>query len=386
MSASEPNALRSRKLERTKTPGVFRRGGVYVVVYRDASGKQHKQRARTLTEGRAIKSAMTTDVRRGEWREQSRVRFDEHWQQWLANYAGRTSRGFRETTRDDYRRDLEQHAAPYFRRMWLAEIAPQHIKQWLTKLANEGYAAGTLRNALAPVRAMLADAAEDGLIRFNPAAGIRIPATAKQPDSRPKELAPAQLERLRSKVTDDALQLVVDFLVATGLRISELIALDWSDVNLSRCRVTVRRRLYRGMDAPKSLTSRRVLKISPTMTQRLGQLWESQGQPSPDSPVFLSPRGCRCDYSNTYKRLVPVMRAAGIDYGAFHRFRHTNGTELRRRGVPLEEIQLQLGHHDLAFTQRVYVHTDAEDGPDPEILDDLAGCVPSLRVVREEAA
>jgi integrase len=138
------------------------------------------------------------------------------------------------------------------------------------------------------------------------------------------------------------------------------------------------------MDEPKSRTSRRVLKISPKMAERLRRSWESQGRQSPDSPVFRSPEGCRLDYSNLYKRLVPSLRAAGIEYGFAHRFRHTNGTELRRRGVPLEDIQLQLGHHDLSFTQRVYVHTDAEDGPDPALLDDVAGCAPApqrLRVV-----
>jgi integrase len=249
-------------------------------------------------------------------------------------------------------------------------------------MADDGAAAGTIRNALAPVRAMLADAAEDGIIRSNPAAGVRIPAHAKQADARPKQLEPAALERLRAKVTDGALQLLVDFLVSTGLRVSELIALDWSDVNLATCRVSIRRRSYRGMDEPKSRTSRRVLKLSPTMVERLRELWESQGRPSPDSPLFLSPEGCRLDYSNLYKRLVPSLRAAGIDYGFAHRFRHTNGTELRRRGVPLEDIQLQLGHHDLSFTQRVYVHTDAEDGPDPALLDDVAGCAPKARRLR----
>jgi hypothetical protein len=190
MSAIEATQkLRSRKLERTKYPGIFARGGGYVVVYRDPAGKQRKNSARTLAEARAIKSAMTTDVRRGEWRAQSSVRFAEHWPQWLRNYAGRTSRGFRETTREDYRADLEQHAVPFFGRMRLSEIEPRHVKEWLTKLADDGLAAGTLRNCLAPVRAMLADAAEDGIIRSNPAAGVRIPAHAKQPDARPKNLA-----------------------------------------------------------------------------------------------------------------------------------------------------------------------------------------------------
>jgi len=68
------------------------------------------------------------------------------------------------------------------------------------------------------------------------------------------------------------------------------------------------------------------------------------------------------------------MLEAGIEHGAFHRLRHSCGTQLRPRGASLEEIQLHLGHEDLSFTRRVYVHLDASDGPNPELLDDLTGC------------
>ena len=70
------------------------------------------------------------------------------------------------------------------------------------------------------------------------------------------------------------------------------------------------------------------------------------------------------------------MLAAGIEHGAFHRLRHSCGTQLRRRGASLEEVQLHLGHEDLSFTRKVYVHLDVSDGPDSELLDDLAGCEP----------
>lgn len=88
--------------------------------------------------------------------------------------------------RGEYRRDLQTHAVPFFNRIRLAEIEPQHIKRWLHSLADKGLAAGTIRNVFAPVRAMLADAAEDGLIRANPAAGMRVPTTAKPADDSPK--------------------------------------------------------------------------------------------------------------------------------------------------------------------------------------------------------
>jgi integrase len=384
-NASSQSPPAGRQLERTKHAGIFKRGGRYVVVYRDPSGRQRKRAARTLAEARALKSSLTTDVARGEWRQSSGVRFDGHWRPWLDAYAGRTSRGFRETTRDDYRRDLEAFAAPFFGRMRLAEIEPAHVKRFLSKMANDGYAAGTIRNALAPLRAMLADAAEDGIIRSNPAAGVRIPSGARRADGRRKQLTPDELKRLREKLISEDDRLFVDFLVATGLRVSEALALDWRDLDLSTRRLRVTRRLYRGMDAPKSETSRRAVRLSEAMVARLDALHARRGA-SQAAPVFPSPRGSRMNYANAYNRILkPAMRTAGIEYGAFHRLRHTTGTELRRRGAALDEVQLHLGHHDLAFTRRVYVHTGDDDGPDPAILDDLTGCAPAsqrrLRVV-----
>jgi integrase len=382
MSVAEAtHLLAGRKLVRTSTPGIFKRGGAYCIVYRDPSGKQRKRSARTLAEARDLKASLTADVRRGEWRAQSAVTFADHWQPWLDSYAGRTARGFRENTREDYRRDLEVFAVPFFGRMKLAAIEPSTVKRFLVEMAVKGYAAGTIRNALAPVRAMLADAAEDGIIRFNPAAGVRIPANAKRADgSQAKALTTAELERLRASLETDDDRLLIDFLVATGLRVSECMGLDWSHVELGHGRIRVEQRLYRGMDAPKSRTSRRVVKVSPAMVGRLGALWQSRGCPPPSEPVFVSPKGARLDYSNLHKRIVPAMRAAGIEDGAFHRLRHTTGTELKRRGADLGQIQAHLGHHDLAFTKRVYVHVDGEEaGPDPSLLDDLSGCAAAPR-------
>jgi len=299
---------------------------------------------------------------------------------------------FRENTRQEYRRDLERLALPFFGRMMLAAIEPQHVKEYVTKLAANGYAAGTIRNALAPVRAMLADAAEDGLIRFNPAAGVRVPSTAKQPDDRRKVLTRAELERLGSKLGSEEDQLLVDFLLATGLRVSELIGLDWADLDLPagrdlEGRLRVRRRFYRGFDAPKSKMSRRELRVSDAMRQRLLKLRSTREHVQEADPLFVSPQGRRWNYANLYNRVLkPAMRAAGIEYGGFHRLRHTCGTEAARHDKASRQIQRYLGHHDSAFTERVYVHLEADDGMDPAALDDLAGCSPSKPALRLASA
>ncbi len=250
MSSEKATRPPGRTLVRTSTRGIYKRGTRYVVVFRDPSGTQRKRFARTLAEARRLRTQLTADVQRGEYRELSSVRFAEHWKPWIDSYAGRTSRGLREQTRGEYARDLDVHAEPFFGPMRLAEIQAYHIKRWLRELADRGYAAGTIRNIFAPVRAMLADAAEDGLIRSNPAAGVRVPASHQRPDSRQKVLSEREVQDLIAPFPDEH-RLLVQVVAETGVRISEALAWTWGDFDGRR--LHVRRRLYRGeTSTPKS--------------------------------------------------------------------------------------------------------------------------------------
>src|SRR3954454_6046737 len=97
------------KLERTRHPGIYKRGSRYVVVWRHR-GKQHKSFHRTLAEAREAKGQRDS----GQRKQPTRQAFDEYALEWIDGYQGRTSRGFTEHARADYRRALEQHAIPFF--------------------------------------------------------------------------------------------------------------------------------------------------------------------------------------------------------------------------------------------------------------------------------
>jgi hypothetical protein len=93
---TQPNPDEGRRLIPVpRHPGIYRRGGRYVVRYRDSRGKQRKQFARTLAEARDLKATLTADVKRGEYRQLSRTTFAEYAPRWVETYAGRTSRGLR---------------------------------------------------------------------------------------------------------------------------------------------------------------------------------------------------------------------------------------------------------------------------------------------------
>jgi len=364
----------SAPLKKTKVPGVYRRGRRYAVLYRDPYGRQRSRAAATLAEARLLKSALTADVARGEYRALSGITFAEYLPEWIASYPGRTSRGFREQTRQEYKRDLERHALPFFGPMKLAEVEPRDVKRFIGSLIGLGLTSSSVRRRMAPVRALFATAVEDGLIRSNPTSRIRIP---RSPADRPEDQEPAkalteeELARLLAE-TPAEWQLFVEFLAHTGLRFSEAIGLRWGDIDVEGQRLHVRRRLYHGIDAPKSRYGRRDIPLAPRMLAALQHRRATTRYGAESDPVFTTRAGTPLDYACMYNRVLkPAARRAGVSWAAFHTLRHTCATMLFRNGVNAKQVQMWLGHHSPAFTLAVYVHLLADDLPDPDFLDSL---------------
>lgn len=361
----------SRRLVRTGTPGIYRRGSRYVIVYRDPQGKQRKRSARTLAEARDVKATLTADVKRGEYRALSRVTFAEYAADWIESYQGRTSRGIRPETLDSYRDHLRREAVPFFGRTHLVAIEPRDVKRYAVALASRGLSPSSVRRAIAPVRALLATAFEDGLIRSNPTAGVRIAQRSDRhsEEERVKALTEEELLALLEEVPSEW-RLFFEFLAHTGLRIGEAVALTWGDVDFGSRRVNVRRRLYRGrFDSPKSRYGRRAVPLSNGVAQAL---WRSRGPGPDDAPVFPSSTGGHLEPSNMMSRVLkPAARRAGVPWAGFHTFRHTCATILFRHGLNAKQVQAWLGHHSPAFTLSAYVHVLPDDFPDACFLDGL---------------
>jgi len=351
-------------------PGVYRRGSRYAVIYRDRQGRQHKRSAASFADARLLKASLT--AARGEYA-LSRVTLAEYLPEWLSTYAGRTSRGVRAQTKLEYQRDLERHALLFFANRPLAEIEPRDIKRFITSLIEQGLSRNSVRRRLAPLRALLATAVEDGLIRSNPALGVRVPPSLADRIDRdvPKALRMDELDRLLFELPPEW-RLFITFLVHTGLRFSEAIALRWGDIDSERQRLHVRRRLYRGLDEPKSRHSRRAIPLSPRMLIFLAALRRSSAYQTDADPVFASRTGTPLDYANVYRRVFkPAATRAGVPWAGLHTLRHTCATTLFRNGLNAKQVQLWLGHHSPAFTLAVYVHLTVDDLPDPRFLDAL---------------
>jgi integrase len=128
MPRSQPT---SRPLERTSTPGVYRRGNRYVVRVKDRHGRQLQRSARTLIDARKVKAALVADIARGEFRGTSRDTLASYADSWIETYRGRTARGIRRFTIEDYRADLRDHILPVLR---LVDIEARDLKVLVARL------------------------------------------------------------------------------------------------------------------------------------------------------------------------------------------------------------------------------------------------------------
>jgi integrase len=267
----------------------------------------------------------------------------------------------------------------FFGRMRFAEIESREVKGFAAKIASRGVAAGTVRLALAPVKALLATAVEEGLIRSNPSAGLRIAQLVtgnghEDPEEKVKALTGDELRALVEAVPA-GWRLLVALLAQSGLRISELLPLRWKDIDFGKRRL--RRSLSRGqIGAPKSRYGRRDVPLTEAMTRALWYTRKAPGVDGRDEAlIFLDRDGGYLDRTQVFRVVKAAGKTAGVPWAGLHTLRHSAATILFRRGWNAVQVQKFLGHHSPAFTLAVYVHLLPDDLPEPDFLDEALGGV-----------
>ncbi len=159
------------KLETTRYPGIYRRGSSYVIIW-EHRGQQHKETFATMAEAREKKGGRQS----GEKRPVSKILFGPYFTSWIKGYAGRTSRGFSETTRPEYERPIKAHALPQWKAWKLADVEPADVRELFAEMREDGCSTSQIKKLRAALSVMFATAVEDGLRPSNPILGVRIPA------------------------------------------------------------------------------------------------------------------------------------------------------------------------------------------------------------------
>jgi integrase len=370
--AADPGCGDKRRLRKTKTPGVFKRidgdGHVvgYVAVIRMA-GRQRKRSARTYEAARRIKRESETDRDRGELQDRTTIIFLRYLSEWVERYRGQGRRGFRENTRDEYRRLIVAYARPYFPgRLKLVDVTTYDLARFVDWLADEGeqgrrLADSTVANIVNPLRAALATAKREGLIRHNPAQGLALPQREQIADEE-DEVKVFTREQLSAVLVmaPERHRPLFELLASCGLRISEAIALQRLHLQLDadEPEVCIRRAIVRErIEPPKSKHGRREVRLPALLVGKLRA--HLAAQPDQDSTALAFPNesGGPLDPNNLRRRVLkPLVEGVNAPWAGFHTFRHTFASIHLSQGTNLLQLSRALGHHSPAFTLTRYTH------------------------------
>ena len=158
------------------------------------------------------------------------------------------------------------------------------------------------------------------------------------------------------------------FLLATGCRINEALALSWSDIDLGNATISITKTLNHlgQINSPKSKASYRDIDIDQgtiTMlkTYQLRQIQEAWKLGRTETVVFSD---FIHDYPNNKtlgNRLKTRFKRAGVPNIGFHGFRHTHASLLLNSGIPYKELQYRLGHSTLSMTMDIYSHLSKDN-------------------------
>lgn len=263
-----------------------------------------------------------------------------------------------------YAGDLERFAQFLSAEYWsvpaetidLARVDAAAVRSFVAALARERNRRGQGR-ALSVLRTFFRWACRVGEASANPAAAVPAP---KTPKTLPRHLRPGETETLLEAPQGDEPatrrdRALIELLYASGLRVSELVSLDWRDLDLGGRVLRVLGKGGKERMVPFGRAAGAAL-----AAWRLG--WtELRGlAPAGDDPVFLNLRGERLTDRSVRRILDRWVEAAALARGVHpHTLRHTFATHLLERGADLRAIQELLGHSSLSTTQR-YTHVDIE--------------------------
>lgn len=292
------------------------------------------------------------------------------------------------STVQDYRIILNKHLVPHFATKPIDRIAPRDVAAYIAAKSlprdQGGLSRKTIVNHLNFAHGIFAFALRRGWCTTNPVAATDRP-EAEQTDPDIRFLSLAELETLLAAAAERAAHPETEggepdvrghtdhllYLTAamTGMRLGELIALRWRDVDWSASVIRVRRNYTRGhLGTPKSRRSSRALPMADRLGGELDRHHQRSLYQGEDDLVFCHPQtGHPYDSSQARIRFYAAMKAAGMEHRCgrdggitFHSLRHTFGTRMAAAGVPMRTLQEWMGHRNLATTE-IY----ADYTPDP---------------------
>jgi integrase/recombinase XerC len=275
------------------------------------------------------------------------------------NYLEYEKKGSTHTVKA-YRHDLEQFqefALLSFEKDSISEADHTEIRAWVIDLVDEGLSSTSVNRKIATLRSFYKFLLRSRLIKKDPTYKLK---SLKNPKRLPEFVQESTIDSVLEEAVYEATfegqrdKMIMEFLYQTGVRLSELIGLKWSDINLieGTLRVLGKRKKERIIPITSAL-KRNILSYQKVFEERFSNGLQShyfivtnQGKQSYSMLIYRTVRHYLDLFAQTSSRSPHVLR-------------HTFATHLLNKGADLNAVKDLLGHANLAATQ-VYTHNSLE--------------------------
>ena len=276
------------------------------------------------------------------------------------NYL-KQERGYSVHTIEAYDRDLHQFAAFYSEYtnvvpMDVRTVNKLGVRHYLGMLSESGLAMTSITRKLASLKAFFKFHVRQGTITANPVALVKSPKTTKK---LPIVLSEEQIAQLIGKIPDNDFvpvrnKAILELFYSTGIRLGELIGLNYGDINFNRMTLRVFGKGAKERIVPFGK------KAEQAVQRYLHKRRQDFGRVNLEGALFISSRNQRISRPTVQKMVTRLLQTiSGQKHLSPHVLRHSFASHLLDRGADLNAVKDLLGHNSLSTTQ-LYTHIRIE--------------------------
>ena len=291
---------------------------------------------------------------------------------------------------DRLEQTIKNNIVPYLGFLRASSITSNDIQNYINELTEKGYSYSTIKKAYNALNAALSLAVERDYIRKNPCSSVRLPKQIQRSksdieffdDGEVDIIMNSSIKRYKTGRYIYKHGYAIILLLNTGMRVGELLALKWKNVDLIGKQIHVTE--TRGQIIERYNNEKRYVMADRSTKTMSGDRYIPINKKSEEALLYFKSLGynnpyvmANSDYNViTYRNLFRVMsnilKYNNINHGSLHTLRHTFATKLFRNGIDVKVISELLGHSDIRVTYDIYTHIiDEQKQKAVSILENL---------------
>lgn len=344
-----------------------RKNGLWVYEYTAGYDKENKRIKKTMTsmDLEALQKKINTvryESDRGIIKDAKNLTLNEWIDMWLQTYQ---KGNVKPTTYDGYIYAWQGHIKDDIGNYRLDKINQISIQAFVNKLARDGLSLSTVKRSYIVINQAMKKAVSNNLIHINPCFDINFP------KSEPKQVVAMTIDEqaaFEKYCPDTTYGRLFLFALYTGMRVGEILALMWDDVDMGKRDINVKNNivLVRDDDEKSDRKTRHIIQSAKTQSgirtipmsdKAFDVLSVQRAHEQNETFCFSSKAGTPIEKRNIRRALELVVERANIQtHVTMHVLRHTFATRLLERGANIKAVSEILGHKNIQITLDTYSH------------------------------